>query len=229
MNKKLIIFDIDGTLCDTVGADDSTYKKAFNDIFSIQFDDNLWNSIKEKTSGTDSGITNELFLQKKHCLPTKQDIYALKIHFLHLLRKHFEIHSPKEIPGAKEIIDFIIDNDELLPAIATGSWEESGKIKLKAIKIDYKTIPYANSENNVWRKDILEEAIKKSKEYYKNDFSKIIYIGDGYWDFLASKQLGLGFIGVDHHKTEILSQSGANFVINDFVDKNKFLNILSYF
>lgn len=227
MDTVLIIFDIDGTLCDTVEADDSSFLKALKDLFDIVVEESLWQQAKEKTSGTDSGTFNEIFVQEYGAKPTMQDILAMKTHFFHLLGKHFDKQKTELIPGALKIFEDIKKTNKYKLAIATGGWEQSGVLKLNSAGFTFKDIPYANADSFLWRKDIISDAITKSKIAYSiESFSKIVYVGDGIWDFLSAIQLDIGFVGIDHHKTNVLKEKGAHYVINDFTDHSRFFSIV---
>ncbi len=228
MKNTLIIFDIDGTLASTVGADDDNYRVALKELFNIEFDDDYWLEIKEKTGGTDSAVTEEIFRQKKGNPPESQDIYALKRHFLYKLEKAFSQKKPEEIQGAKKFIESIQSKSGFYAAIATGSWEESGRMKLDAIGIQIEEIPYANAENILMRKDIIKDAADKSKKTYGIvSFDNIIYFGDGIWDLKSARELGIEFVGVDALQTGKLKAEGALNIIKDYSDKESLFKIIS--
>jgi phosphoglycolate phosphatase-like HAD superfamily hydrolase len=69
--------------------------------------------------------------------------------------------------------------------------------------------------------------IIKAKKYYgKDKFDSITYFGDGKWDYLSARELGLRFVGVDHYDTGKLAIAGANHVINDFSDTEAVLKLI---
>lgn len=55
---KLIIFDIDGTILDSVNADDKCFIQTFKDLYQIDLTNADWNDF---TNVTDTGLTNEIF------------------------------------------------------------------------------------------------------------------------------------------------------------------------
>lgn len=55
---KLVIFGIDGTLCDFNNIDDTCFIQAFKDIFDIDITETNWDSYEHVT---DTGITNRIF------------------------------------------------------------------------------------------------------------------------------------------------------------------------
>jgi beta-phosphoglucomutase-like phosphatase (HAD superfamily) len=67
---KLIIFDIDGTLCNSNFVDDKCYIKAFKDITSIEIENSDWDSYK---NATELGIIEQLFLEYFQRNPREYD------------------------------------------------------------------------------------------------------------------------------------------------------------
>jgi phosphoglycolate phosphatase-like HAD superfamily hydrolase len=77
------------------------------------------------------------------------------------------------------------------------------------------------------RQNILLEAIEKSKHHYKTKtFDKIIYFGDGVWDYKTTSELEIEFIGVDIKDDKKLERLGVENIINDFTDIAKVLSIV---
>jgi phosphoglycolate phosphatase-like HAD superfamily hydrolase len=71
---------------------------------------------------------------------------------------------------------------------------------------------------------------EKSLDYYrqKNEFEKIVSVGDGVWDVRTAKNLNLDFVGIARGKRAgKLRQAGAEFLIEDFRDYKVFLEYLN--
>ena len=215
---KLIIFDIDGTLANTLGIDDFCFREMLNNLYKIDFTEDEWLQIKDETSGTDSGILLKSFFDKFLRYPTDKEIMTFKKDFHKSLNlKYFQNPGNfSEIPGAKAIINYLNSNPEYLTAIATGSWQPSAELKLEAIGIDFNEIPLSCSDDFPKRVDIIQNAIELSAKFYNfQKFDEITYIGDGKWDYISSKTLGINFLGIDYYKTGLLTKIGAEKVYND--------------
>jgi phosphoglycolate phosphatase-like HAD superfamily hydrolase len=215
---KLIIFDIDGTLANTLGIDDFCFREMLKILYKIEFSEVEWQKIKDETSGTDSGILQKSFLKQFHRNPTLNEIHIFKNGFYDLLKSKY-LDNPScfsEIPGAKAIINYLQANPEYVTAIATGSWHLSAELKLDAIGIDFNEIPLSCADNFTQRVDIIQNAIELSTKFYVfQDFEEITYIGDGVWDYISSNTLGINFLGIDFYKTGLLSNIGADKVYNN--------------
>jgi phosphoglycolate phosphatase-like HAD superfamily hydrolase len=225
----LVIFDIDGTLADTMGLDDIHYLEALKRSFNISLSYGAWELYKINSTGTDSGITTEILRNECFNKTHSNDVTLLKEYFLRSLKKTFS-ENPllfKEIKGARKFFDDLSTNEDYRVGIATGSWMESGILKLKAIGIDYLRCPFGNSDLFKRRKDIISYVINESKKINEiNEFSKITYFGDGLWDYFTAQKLGINFIGVNTDNNEKLEKIGAKYIVNDFSDTKLLYDLL---
>jgi phosphoglycolate phosphatase-like HAD superfamily hydrolase len=117
-----------------------------------------------------------------------------------------------------------LEKQDIKVAIATGGWKVTAAHKLKQLNIELARFPYATSDDHYSRKEIIIRSIEKAKTIHKINFNKIIYIGDGTWDYKASRELNLDFIGIDYHRNGKLDKSGATAVYPDYSDKDLILH-----
>ncbi len=103
-------------------------------------------------------------------------------------------------PGALEVLKYLSQQDELAIAIATGDWIETISFKLNAAQIDVSQYSMATSSDCYARADI----IRLSAERAGYSLDDVIYIGDGLWDYHATQELGIPFLGVGHRYTQFL-------------------------
>ena len=48
--------------------------------------------------------------------------------------------------------------------------------------------PFGNCDNFVSREDMVQDAIRQAKaQYMKEEFSEIVYFGDGVWDYKTAR------------------------------------------
>lgn len=225
---KLIIFDIDGTLTDTVSIDDKCYSAAFKKAFNLDLGDVNMEGAKRKTTGTDVAMAKALYKTRFGKTPGDAELSNLKSMFLSALAR--ELSSARQnlgVKGAVEIIRDLRADPNFAVAFATGSWEKSGLMKLEFAKIDSRGLPYSNCDDKDYRQEIIENAIELACETYETEkFKQIVYVGDGVWDLNAAKDLGIDFLGMDVRQTGLLSDYGAERVLPFFPKAADFAKII---
>jgi len=213
-----IIFDIDGTLTNTTKVDDRCFIKAFNIVFGIDISNQNWSELKNIT---DWGITEEIILKHWERIPSEKEYENMISEFVALL--HSEINKDKsqfqEVEGATKFIEFLRKKSNVTIGIATGGWAKSAELKLKSIEIDPKDFVFSNSNHFKTRENILSKTIKELKENTQNKIDRIIYFGDGTWDFLTCQNLNIDFVGIDIFENNKLKKMGAQIIFNNFEQK----------
>jgi phosphoglycolate phosphatase-like HAD superfamily hydrolase len=224
---KLAIFDIDGTLTETNEVDDKCFVRAFAESHRISDIETDWTKYKHVT---DSGILSEIVEKRLKRAPVEKDFAAFKHCFVKNL-KDFAGKDAKlfaEIPGAKIMLEKLRLEKDWAICLATGSFYDSAALKLGAAKMNIEDFPIATADDAVSREEILQIAIEKSLNYYRqNEFEKIVSIGDGVWDVRTAKNLNLEFIGIAGERADQLRREGAEFLIEDFSDYKVFLEYLN--
>jgi len=200
---NLIIFDIDGTIVNSVKADDECFIQSFQDLYSIDLSGADWNNFRNVT---DSGLTFEIFETHLGRKPLEKEILELKSHFYKLLyQRRDEI---TEIKGATNTLKSFIENPEISIAFATGGWKETAVFKLSAIGFELGELTLVSANEHFDRAVITRLAIDESLiRENLNSFDTITYIGDGLWDFKTTQALGINFIGIDYSKNNKLKSS----------------------
>ena len=216
---KLILFDIDGTILDSVKTDDLCYIKTFWDLFSWDLSNIDWNNFKNVT---DSGITQELFFSKYERAPTGHEIESIISYYGQQLEFHSEFI--KEIDCALSFLEHLDALPDIAVGFATGGWRETAVIKCKSIGFKLEEHPFVSSSDHFERASIIDLAIKDALVRSKvESFDSITYFGDGLWDLRATKEMGIDFIGVDHHSDEKLRNAGVKRIISDYKKQDEIL------
>jgi beta-phosphoglucomutase-like phosphatase (HAD superfamily) len=210
-----IIFDIDGTLTNTTKVDDKCFIKAFRTVFGIDISNQKWS---ELTNVTDWGITEEIILKNWNRVPTVIEYKKMISEFVTQLQSELIANEKQfqEIKGALNFIDFLRTKSNIKIGIATGSWEKSANLKLKSLGINSSEFVFSNSDHFKTREAIVSNTIRKLNENWNNKVDRVIYFGDGTWDFLVCKKLGIEFIGIDNTKNNKLKKIGTKLVFKDF-------------
>lgn len=206
--KSLIVFDIDGTLTDSVKA----HQKAFREtLFQIGVSE-INSEFKSFKHHTDSFIAKEIYEQNQN-EPFSKERAEL---FEKGLTERIKLTSFKEIRGAKSLLDTLELDSEFGICYATGSLRNAAKHKLNSIGIQYEDWQLVASDRIYERENILRKAILNSSKHYDIEtFDRIISVGDGLWDLLTAKNLKIEFIGVGEKNKDVLIQNGAKLIVRD--------------
>jgi phosphoglycolate phosphatase-like HAD superfamily hydrolase len=216
---NLAIFDIDGTLTESVAVDELCFVQAVRDVLDIGPINTNW---LEYQFQTDSGLALEICRTHLGRDPGGAEIRRLQARFAQLLCAAAEgAGRPiREIAGASALLHLLGAHARWQVAIATGGWRVSARFKLASAGLAVDGFPWANADDAVDRADILRTAIGRAGPHYEQDtFEKVVYVGDGVWDVRAAKALGIGFLGLaTDSKAGRLVEAGASCVLPDFLD-----------
>ena len=222
---NLVIFDIDGTLANSQEIEDHCFKTAFLETLGIDIWSVAWHTLQHVT---DWGISKEICQKEMQREISESELATFRVRFIHLLEKACE-QDPNlftEVPGSSSFFQTLHRHPDYEVAIATGSWSDSARIKLEAIGVPYKEVPLASSDHFISREDIVQDAIKKSRDFYAASFESTIYFGDGAWDLKTCQNIAIPFIGVDCNRSGKLKQLGAPHVIHDYLDQRLVFEIM---
>ena len=224
---KLAVFDIDGTLTQTNRVDEICFLRALAETHGIVDPGPHWETCPHVS---DSGMTQHLFRRLFGREARDEESRAIKTRLVDLLEEHHLIDQSffAEIPGAAETFNQRAQSRGWARAIATGCWRPSAEMKLRAASISYEGVPAGFAEDGVAREAIVSAAIARSRvSYRRENFDRIVSVGDGVWDVRTAARLGLAFVGVGGGaQAEALREAGAKHVIPDFEDVDRFFSLL---
>lgn len=182
-----MMFDVDGTLVQSVDADAECYAEAVNEVTGFPVDTD-WAVYQH---ATDLGVLLEHL--KRHGLEAELDEYStgVKQRFTELLSIRIREHGILPVPGAAGFLDSLRGIPDISLSIATGGWWDTASLKLTSAGIDVSGIPNASSDDHYARNEIMKISASRSGLSADVDIS---YFGDGSWDKAACDTLGYNFI-----------------------------------
>lgn len=183
-----IIFDIDGTLVDSMKFDSELYIRTIREIAGNVFIRDDWGDYKYVT---DSGILNQI-LNENNIQDVKEISLRIKTLFGELILNHLESYPCRPIRGAVETINRLYGNKEYTIGFATGGWRHAALMKLQSAGFSIDESTLFSGDNHHDRVSIM----KSCKNRIAPGSNKTVYIGDAEWDIEAAAQLKWGFIGI---------------------------------
>ncbi len=191
--KKLVLFDLDGTLVNAGGAGRTSLRKAIKELYGVEpeFDHSL---ISGRTDLDNFSIVYSLI--KKGKKPTAAEMKKMKAKYLEILptEVHAVVRCKKYdlIPGVEKFLKMLAKDKDVILGLGTGNLEEGAKIKLEPSKLaSYFTVG-GYGEDGQTREEMLQAAVKRAEKKFKTKLepNQVYVIGDTHRDICAAKNCG---------------------------------------
>ena len=220
---RLVIFDIDGTLTQTMKADEECFVRSFAAVCGFSDVDTDWSRYKH---ATDSGIFREIHETCTGRLPSPSETSRFRQHFVDLLARVSSEAAFAAVTGAPLLLSRLADSGEHRVALATGAWRDSARLKMASAGLCYDDYPAASSDDAFDRESIIRLSMQRAARRYGR-IGSTVYVGDGVWDARACRGVGIPFIGIaTDSRAARLSAEGAVCVFPAFSDTDLFLSRL---
>lgn len=223
---KLLIFDVDGTLIYSERKDSLAFAATYEKIYRQPFPSIDWRTYPHVT---DTTIFDSVIRQHFGRPSTEAEIAHFQKHYASLLQDNRRAapYDYKEVPGARQAINTLEQDEAYLVAVATGGWKRSAEIKLQHVGITIDRRLFSGADGKIEREHIIEEVIGFAEELNGGSFTKVAYIGDAIWDIHTTRNMQLNFIGVRRMGDfSLLQQEGARHIIRDYLDYDGFLQLV---
>lgn len=207
--KMLIIFDVDGTLVGGESHDWASFDQAISSVVGFDPTPAFFSALPE--------ITAHAIAQAAICAANRELGAGLEelVRDEYLRRlKNVHANDPKAFParqGVAHLLSHLNSFPDIDVAIATGDWHPTISFKLAAAGLDIAGYPIATSSDTPRRADIIRLAAQRANR----PLTEAVYVGDGVWDVLACRKLGLPFIGTGM-KLDHLQKAGAQYFMEVF-------------
>jgi phosphoglycolate phosphatase-like HAD superfamily hydrolase len=192
--RTLVIFDIDGTLLDSVKAHQGAFESTL-----AQFDLNphLEDGAAYRHH-TDSWIFAEIRLAHGLRFPSSGEIAEFDDQLAKNFAASVSAGQSLEMAGAIRLLAALDAQPDFATAYATGGMKKITDVKLQNLgfRIDPELVVTATDHTT--REHIVLEAIARSDQG-QTDSARVVAIGDGVWDAKAARSLKIGFVGVGEH------------------------------
>ncbi|MCF3932793.1 HAD family hydrolase [Acuticoccus sp. M5D2P5] len=206
--EPVFIFDLDGTLVDSVYQHVLAWKEALD---AEGIDLSVWR-IHRKIGMSGGLFTNQLLRETELEISTER-VERIRAAHAGAYRKYASQIRP--LPGARELLAWLTEA-EIPWAIATSGRMETAKVNIEALGVDPSMAVVVTRDQVKYAKpdpDLFVEAARRLDKPIETS----VIVGDSVWDMLAAtrcRALGVGLLSGGYGVDE-LRQSGAIRVYED--------------
>ena len=223
--KKLLLFDIDGTLLLTGRAGEHALRLAFKERFGV--DDDL--SGISFAGSTDGAIARQMFAA--HDIPpTPENIADLFDGYVHHLARELPQRAGQVLPGIAELLEALHAREDCVLGLLTGNIEKGAELKLSHYGVwDYFEFG-AFADDHVDRNKLGPVAHARAVEKHGISFAAedVYVLGDTPRDIDCARAAGFVAVAVatgSYGKDE-LAEHRADFLFEDLSDTQGVLAVL---
>lgn len=191
------MFDVDGTLVQSLNAEGVCFPRACEMALGLEHVSGDWDSYAHPS---DSGIVAELVQRHLGRAATAEDLAGVERCFLALLKETYKEHPElcRPVAGAVDALRQLRRLPDTAVSLATAGWSTTAMYKLSVAGFEVADIPMASSHDAAAKVDIMRIAVERAQAHAGvSCFSSGICIGDAAGDARAAAALGFGFIGID--------------------------------
>ncbi len=224
LKKKLVLYDIDGTLVSTGGAGTRAMNYAFHKLYGIE---DAFRDIP-MAGKTDFQIMREGL--KAHGLPYMDgNVEIMTKGYLEFLQEEMNNPDKHLMPGILESLELLKGMGMSL-GLLTGNLKKGASIKLGAFGIYHYFMDGAFGSDDEDRDKLLPVAINKfADKGYEFDAADCIVIGDTPRDVQCAKIHGAACIAVatgPYSKDDLL-KTNADIVLDSLEDSRQYMSFVS--
>ena len=221
--KKLVLFDLDGTLVDAGGCGRRALVKAIETLYNTtpQFEHAL---ISGRTDLDNFSIVYSLIKNGKK--PTAAEMKKMKTKYLEILPQ--EVHASMRckkydlVPGVEKFLTLLSKEKDVVLGLGTGNLKKGAQLKLAPSKLGKYFSVGGYGEDGHTREDMLRAAVKRAEKKYKTKFepSQVYVIGDTHRDIVAAKNCGFhsAVLTSGFGDAQKIQRAAAELEVQDFKD-----------
>jgi phosphoglycolate phosphatase len=224
-DRRLLLFDIDGTLIASGGAGEWALRDAMKSRFEIEED---LNGIL-LAGATDKKIAVAM-LEKNGLAPNPENIAALLDEYLSHLETRMPKHNGRVLPGMIELLEILAKREEAVLALLTGNIVRGAEIKLTHYGVWHHFEFGAFADDHHDRNELGKFAQARALDRYGIEFppNKIFVIGDTPRDIECGRAIGAKTVAIatGHYSLEELAGHSPDFLFQDFSETRRVIECL---
>lgn len=218
--RRLILFDIDGTLLTTRGAAARAFRDALQHVFGTSGPAQGYSFAGK----TDPQIARDLLLAggvQEALIDAR--LASVWERYTPALEREIDARSTHVYPGVTELVDRLAAEPDALLGLLTGNLREGARIKLTAGGLDFDRFQVgAFGSDHAARRELPAIAIERAEERFGRRFEgkDVVIIGDTPLDVACGEHLGVRTIAVatGSYSEEELRECGPDYLFRTLED-----------
>lgn len=224
--KRLLLFDIDGTLITSGGAGERALREAMRERFAVEED--LRGMVI--AGATDAAIARELLARHK-IDPSPGNLSALLDSYLHSLHHLLPKHQGYLLPGIVNLLDELHKRSHCVLGLLTGNLHRGAQIKLAHYGVwDYFEFG-AFADDHPDRNELGRFARARAEESHGIEFppDQIYIIGDTPRDIACARAIGAHSVAIatGNYSLPELEAHQPDHLFTDLSNTNQVLSVLA--
>ena len=194
--RRLILFDIDGTLLTTDGVAGRAFRAALEHVFGTSGPAKGYSFAGK----TDPQIARDLLLAGGVHEPSHDEgLAAVWEHYTPALERDIVDAETRVFPGVRELVARLHEEPDAILGLLTGNLREGARIKLGAVGLDFDWFQVgAFGSDHAARRELPAIAIERAEERFGRRFAgkDVVIVGDTPLDVACGEHLGVRTIAV---------------------------------
>ena len=227
--KRLLLFDIDGTILTTVRrAFERPFSESIREVLGVEVD-----TVSYRAGGkTDPQMIHELLAGSGFSHEAVESaIPAIRERYLDKFRHHVRTREDAPLePGVPALLEILSKRGDAVLGLLTGNFEAGARIKLGVHGLDRYFKFGAFGDGAADRSLLPERAVEAARSSTGIHFrgKDIVIIGDTPHDITCGRTLGVRTIAVATglYSSEILRLENPDYLFEDLTDRERVLGAL---
>ncbi len=223
----LLLFDIDGTLVLTGGAGSRAMARAFRDLFRV---DDAFRGI-QMPGRMDPDIVADAAARAGLVIDNGL-VTRFRLRYAECLRAAMDEPGPRKgvLPGVRRLLAALEPHPDAFLALLTGNYAEAARTKLEYFDLWRYFACGAFGGEAPGRADLVPLAVERARACGARPaaLDRVVVVGDTPLDVACAHSAGAVAVAVatGFHSVKELAESGAEVVLEDLTDTQRFLNLL---
>ncbi|HED31987.1 MAG TPA: HAD family hydrolase [Prosthecochloris aestuarii] len=217
MEKKLVLFDIDGTLLKVSGMNRRTLIDALVSVYGTEGSAGTHNFAGRMDSVIIYEVLQNAGLSRSQITKSFEKVKQI---YIDLFRQRAKAEDIELMTGIPSLLDALAARKDILLGLLTGNFEGSGRHKLLLPSINHHFSFGAFADDAWHRNDLPSIAIKRAQQCSGNRFlpEQVVIIGDTEHDIRCAKTINANCIAVatGTYTASSLEKHGADTVFENF-------------